>query len=344
MLYLDNASTTMPIFTGVDFVEEYWANPNSRHKIGSLAYEMNEKAREIIRKNLKVKTGHIIMGPVASQLFYIVYSLLKNSCSFYSSTYEHSCIDSVIKRSENKISHVFNIKRNCNFYQKVFCWQYVNNLNGKIWDIEEIGKQCKYYGYYFLCDMTAAIGHVKIPDNFETYCDCIICSAHKFHGPRCGFMWLSNKLYEELNKREKIEIILGTPNVTDNLAMAYALEYVNKNLEFYDNKWKKAIEYLNIYDIQLDKTEKSNAINAITFDDILAEPLCNFLSTKEIYVSPFHSACEYENLDSYRVAKALGYSQEEAAHTIRLSFGSNDDADRIEEFGEAILEFKEKFC
>ena len=96
--------------------------------------------------------------------------------------------------------------------------QYVNQMTGKIFDIEDIGKYERKQGYFFGCDYTAAIGHVRLPNNADKFCDAIWASAHKFHGPKNqGFIWLSERLFTYLNgntdPRNNYGLIHGTLDV-----------------------------------------------------------------------------------------------------------------------------------
>ena len=72
-----------------------------------------------------------------------------------------------------------------------------------------------------------------------------------------------------------------------------------------------------------------------------ADVLVQFLSSRDIYVSPCYSACS-EDAD-YRVALALGMTKEEASQTIRVSFGAETTEQDIDVLVDAIVEFKELF-
>lgn len=98
------------------------------------------------------------------------------------------------------------------------------------------------------------------------------------------------------------------------------------------------------------KPDKSNAnepahsvsaINAIMFDDINADSLQQYLASKQIYIGIGGSACS--NLHDFRVLNACGLTNNEASHVVRVSFGDETTEHDIDEFVNAVVEYKEKF-
>src|SRR5699024_3317301 len=77
---------------------------------------------------------------------------------------------------------------------KIVCWMMVNNITGVVFNVEEIGSLCHKYGAYYIMDTVATIGHYPISNDLESFCDCIITSAHKYGGPQgTGCMWISDR-------------------------------------------------------------------------------------------------------------------------------------------------------
>lgn len=75
--YLDHAASTPPRFFASDYFN-YWANPNSPHKGGLEAHQALNEAKARIKKALGVKSGEIIIGGTASQLFGCLIQQLDN--------------------------------------------------------------------------------------------------------------------------------------------------------------------------------------------------------------------------------------------------------------------------
>lgn len=239
-------------------------------------------------------------------------------------------------------------------YYNLYLHQYVNQLTGTVFDIEFIGKQVKSVGGYFGSDFTAAIGHYPLPNNFDSFCDAIWFSGHKFGcEPGIGAIWLSDRLFKYLggdkDSRNNYNLLHGTPNVSAAVAMSYAMEHAmdeawvmeakTQNLVFYLQRMlgKNNIECHVVCDVQ----PKTYAINALYLPGFNADALVQFLSSRDIYVSPCYSACS-EDAD-YRVALALGMTKEEASQTIRVSFGAETTEQDIDALADAIVEFKNLF-
>lgn len=86
---------------------------------------------------------------------------------------------------------------------------------------------------------------------------------------------------------------------------------------------------------------KTCAINAIMFDDINSDSLQQYLSSKQIYIGIGGSACS--SLHDFRVLNACGLTNDEASRVVRVSFGDETTERDIDEFVNAVVEYKEKF-
>lgn len=345
MVYLDHAATTPVKF----FAKDYYAfgNPNTLYKLGVDEHKRLERAKEIVRIYLGVGSGKVIFGGTASMLIdKLMQKVYEHPCMVYCSDYEH---DAVWKYSTASVEFEdFEYTSDWLDEDDVVCWMLTNNVTGEIFPVEEIGKSVKDNGGYFVMDCTAAIGHNVIPTNLESYCDCVIASAHKFGGPTGnGFMWLSDRFVEYLG----LESLPGTPDVSG--AMATAAAFVgasNDNVEHYNKVWEEMIERLEwglfnhgITAIVLENFHKTWAINAIRLYGIKSAPLIQYLSSHEIYVGAGRSACDSDD-DDYRVLE-VGYNAtvDEAEEVIRVSFSSGTTYQDIDALVEAIAKYKEEY-
>ena len=341
MVYFDNAATTAPHYFAKDYAW-MWGNSNSSHGFGMKTRQQLEAAREGVKACLGVSSGKVIFGHSASQLLSNFAAYRLNS---FCDKQEH---DSVY-------SFCYDIhKLNPNYHTpKAIFHQYVNQLSGEVYDIENIGKQAKVDGYFFCSDFTAAIGKERIPPHLDKWCDMVVFSAHKFHGPKgVGIMWVSDNLAEHLglskDSKNEYGFYHGTTDVPSIVASVQALVAAQYNVEAMRIHSTMLREYLesklNENDIiyKCMKAEnKTDSINLITLQDINTDALVQYLSTKEIYISPAASACA-ENHD-YRVAMALGLTKEEAEHSIRVSFSLENTLKDIDEFVDGVKKFKEMF-
>ncbi len=197
--------------------------------------------------------------------------------------------------------------------------------------------------------------HYSICSNLESFCDCLITSAHKYGGPQgTGCMWVSDRFAEFLglsdDSHEEYGLIYGTPNVSAAVAMSHALIHAVANVERKNIKYGKLVNHMgtkllendilyHIHDVEL--TNKTHAINALYLLGFNGDALTQYLSTKSIYISPGHSACA--DNDDYRVLEAFGLTKEQASQTVRISFSEDTTAEDIDAFVQGVKEFKELF-
>ena len=349
--YLDNAATTEPKY----FSKDYYmlGNPNSQHALGVVVSRDLDDAKERIKRCLGVKGGKVLFCRCASEAVEKLAESFRGDIAC--STYEH---DSVWEAC-NGCTIPFNnypkyLKYMKDFKLKSFLYlhQYVNNITGTIFDIKSIGKMCRDNGAFFGSDFTAAIGHVFIPENLESFCDCVWFSGHKFHAEQgVGAIWLSNRLVNYFGEDCVDEMFEGTPNVAGAVAMSWAMD---ASIDYY-NRYKMSEQYESLYTSLMNnllrlgieaydwvtKGDKSYAINAITLPGFNADALVQFLSSRGVYISAGHSACS-DNQD-YHVLEAFGFTKEEAEQTIRVSFCEDTSVRDIDMLVNGIVEFRDKF-
>ena len=270
------------------------------------------------------------------------------------SIYEH---DAIFRNLDLYIHNIGELERVLQMYpeeHKVVCWMMVNNITGTCFPIEEIGKLCHKYNAFYVMDITAALGHYPISSNLESFCDCIFASGHKIHAEKgIGFMWLSDRFASFLklpnDPHDEYGMIKGTPNVPGAIALSYAVEKAVENVDKKNELWRKLAFHLvtELDDngvegyIWGDDEDKTYAINSIYLPGMNGDGLVQFLSSRGVYVSPCHSACAAQS--DYRVAKALGMTEEEASHSIRVSFGTETALEDVNKLIEGIIKFKELF-
>ena len=267
------------------------------------------------------------------------------------SAYEHDCFDKFLNiKVKNIVELEYQLKEIFGSAKDIYvCWMLTNNITGDNFDVVNIGNICHKYGAYFICDLTASIGHCIIPNNLEEWCDCCCASAHKFYGEKNeGFLWIGNKLYKHLHSDIINNLVHGTVDVAGALMLADAMEWVDGNYEdshynnlltvLYNLLFEAGIEAHNIC---LNEKTRSHAINAIYLPNINADALQTYLASKDIYIGVAHSACA--DSDDYRVLQAMGYSKDIARQTIRVSFSVDTTVDDIKGFVNTVKNFKEMF-
>ena len=330
--------------------EGYFLNSNANYayKEKRLLSEAEDRAK----KAMGAKGGKVVFGGTSSQLIENLFTCVYEETNEYltiCSVYEH---DSVWRFADqwgdiDSLKHV--IQTYHGDKQLIICLMGVNNLTGEIMPVEEIGKLCHEHNAFFICDMTAMIGHAPIPANLDDWCSCAMWSGHKL-GTELGIgaMWVSDRLDKWLNDFK----LHGTPNLAGALAMAQAVEEAcdTKIVEKNNTHWvklankfgglltKNNIKHTFVPFILDDYTCAISTIRLFGFN---ADALQQYLASKQIYVSIGGSACAEKH--DYRVLNAYGLSNDEASEVIRVSFGENSSVEDVETLVEGIKNFKELY-
>lgn len=361
MVYLDYAATCpvvkypQQLYRNV-LGEGYFLNPNANY-----AYKEKRllaEAENRVKKAVVAKGGKVIFGGTSSQLIENLEVALDSMIhGNIGSAYEHNSVDRFLMH--NNLKTLDDLERELSTLKKwgknIVFWQGVNNVTGQIFDIEKIGKLCHKYKAFYICDMTAMIGHAPIPANIDDWCDCAVWSGHKL-GTELGIgaMWMSKRFSENLDILFNIFKLHGTPNLAGALAMTQAVEDACDKQSLYERIWHYAdlanclsdelvrnnIEF-NVVSEYPDNDEQpfAYAINAIRLPGFNADALQQYLASKQIYVSIGGSACAEKH--DYRILET-GYNltKQEASEIIRVSFGENSTVEDIETLVKNIREFK----
>lgn len=327
--------------------EGYFFNPNANyaHKEKRLLSEAENR----VKKAIGAKGGKVVFGGTSSQLIENLMNRAKRN-TVICSNYEHNSFyryayDSV--KNINELSE--NIANMPESYGKmIVMWQGVNNLTGEIMSVEEIGKLCHEHDAFYICDMTAMIGHVPIPANIDQWCDCAVWSGHKL-GTELGIgaVWISDRLDKWLNGFK----LHGTPNLAGALAMTQGVEdacdvkYLSVSTNRYNNLYDNLFYILKKHSIDfqvINGNIKTCAINAIRLPGFNARALQSYLASKEIYISLGQSSCA-DKADRRILCNGYGLSKQESDEVIRVSFGSNSNIEDIETLVKEIKNFKELY-
>lgn len=366
MIYLDSAATTYPKYPSYSCA---WLNANTPYGVDSRDELANAEDRA--KYSLGVSSGKVVFGGTASVMFKYLFDKIGDAWrdsmsdadddesktdeikwySLLSSPYEHECIANgekgiyICDIDELKDKDIIKDKMWRNCIPITFC-QLVSNITGEVFPVADIGAVARELNGFFVCDMTASIGKYGIPRHLEDFCDCVIASAHKFHGEKGqGFIWVSDRFNEWLNGIDYV----GTPDVVGAASTAYAFmrtvaHYYHRSPEEWDNAVRNAlfeqgVKHSTMY---LSGAEDyTNDIVCLRIHGVYADALQNFLASKKIYIGVGHSSCE-DGEGRYRVLMHAGYSEKEASECIRLSFdgGVNPTTqDEIDEFAKAVKKF-----
>ena len=374
IVYLDNAATTKMSDKVINemtksFSENY-GNPSSVHTLGQRAKSAVENARHIVAKNLKVETTEIVFtsgGAEGNNL--VIRGFLKANKDkgkhIITSKIEHSTIlktfeqlekegyeVSYIGVNENGVVDIEELKRELREDTALVSIMFVNNENGVIQPIKEIGEILAEKKIFFHTDAVQAVGKFEIfPKDLKI--DALTVTAHKFYGPKgAGFIFIDKKYSlekeiwggsQERNRRA------GTENVHGILGLGVALEEVYENLEEMSEKEDKLQNYLeNKLKTEIKKLgkkvwingEKANRIKTTTnvyIEGVDIQMLLVALDLRGICISG-GSACMSGSLENSHVLKAMGLTDEELKGSFRISIGKDTTIEEIDYFVENLIE------
>lgn len=255
-VYLDNAATTRvdeqvfeamkPYFTSI------FGNPSSIHTHGREAKAAVEKSRKTIADLLNTTPSEIFFTSGGTEA-----DNTAIRCSVETLGIKH-CITSAIEHhavlhtmelleKQGKVSLSFvNLREDGHIdydhleellrqnSKSLVSLMEANNEIANLTDISRVGEMCEEYGAVFHSDTVQSMAHYP-RDLQKLKAQCIVGSAHKFHGPKgIGFLYINGEhkidpfIYggaQERNMRG------GTENVFGIIGLARAMEVAYENME-----------------------------------------------------------------------------------------------------------------
>ncbi len=358
MVYLDYSATCpvvkypQQLYRNV-LGEGYFFNPNTNY-----AYKekrLLSETEDRVKKAIGAKGGKVVFGGTSSQLIENLMNCVKRN-TVICSNYEHN---SFYRYAYYSVKNINELSENItdmpeNYGKMIVMWQGVQNITGEIFPVKEIGKLCHEHNAFYICDMTAMIGHAPISANIDQWCDCAVWSGHKL-GTELGIggMWLSDRLDKWLNGFK----LHGTPNLAGALALTQAVEDACDKQSLYERIWHYA-DLVNCLSDELvenniefnavpeypdnDETPFAYAINAIRLPGFNARALQSYLASKEIYIGLGQSSCA-DKADRRVLCQGYGLSEQEADEVIRISFGEDSSVEDVVALVEGIKNFKELY-
>lgn len=331
MIYLDNASTTMPNKITMRYLSHYnsiFGNPSNIYKIGEATHEMIEDAREKVAKAIGADTEDIYFTSGASESN--AWAIAQcDAC--VCSPYEHHSIMANPK-----------VKQSIEFLTLLYSHMLVNNETGEIFEVGKRFQEIHRKKYLTHTDATQAIGNIFI-DVKDLGADMLSLSGHKIHAPKgIGVLYINH----EAIPRERIKPLIygsqennrrgGTENVLGILCLGGCIEEANRDIikkAKYCSILKEEVKYIlskSGVDYRINSPENSIA-STINFSlkDVSSEVIASMLSDEEIYIGT-GSACNNSSLSPSYVLQAMNVPEDYIRGAIRLSFDlSTKDIDVI---------------
>jgi cysteine desulfurase len=381
-IYFDNAATT-PLHPKVfekmkPFLTEDFGNPSSIHSFGRKTRVAIEEARELIADFIRADASEIYFtsGGTESNNF-VVRGIAETEFAesgrkkIISSRAEHHCVLDSLSYLTNQGFDVNLLKSNADTSADISDFKnllddstslvsliQINNETGAVNDIKNISSLLKDKNIFFHTDAVQSFGKIKI-DVEDLGVNSLTASAHKINGPKgIGFAFvksgtpLSPLIYggsQERNRRG------GTENVAAIVGFAEAIKISASMMEINYNHVKQLRdEFINgIKSLAGDKIRINGGENAlpyilsITFDQNYfmndAEAILMYLDINGIAASN-GAACSSGTLKPSHVILSAGYSEKDAAGTIRFSFGSQNTLKEVEYTLEVLKKMADKFA
>lgn len=356
MTFLDWASTSPVIrFTASDYQDGYH-NPNAAYAEDARGELRVAESR--IKQAIGVEGGHVLYFRCATEAieWFWSRSIRRGSRAIWwaHSPYEHDCCMCGWDRKPS------DDMKGIDFY----IHQWVNHVTGEIFNLKEIKAQLPE-NTRLIVDATAGFGKAKLPRDLESIASALFMSGHKIGCPELSFIWLNDELCEWFGASKDIRnqwgLHHGSLSVASVLALADAVEWANDKVAYkagvYAGLYRLLLQELSSNDIHgfaingwvnedrsnaNEPVDCTEAINAIRLNGINADSLQQFLANRNIYIGVGGSACSAAH--DYRVLRAYGRTNDEAAEVIRVSFGPETTANDIKALVDGIKEYRRQFC
>ena len=349
--YLDNNATTQVdpavVAEMLPFLTEFYGNPSSAYKFGSLVNKAVEKARERVAALLGCEPKEVIFTSCGTEsnnaAISSALSMDPDRQHIITTAVEHSAImkhgEALAKRGievtwlpvdDRGLVDLHTLEKAIRPDTAMVSVMWANNETGVISPIHEIAEIARRKGTLFHTDAVQAVG--KIPMNLaESKINFLSVSGHKLHCPKgVGVLYV--------NKRTKFSPYLmgggqehgkraGTENVASIVALGKACELAGEFMqheglevrglrdEFEDGVLTR------IPDTQVngDPVHRLPNTTSIAFEGIDSEGVLMLLDKHGICCSA-GSACTTGSVHASHVLKAMGFTTDRARGSLRFSF------------------------
>lgn len=371
MIYLDHNSTTPVDERVFDIMKPFFTanfgNPSSQHFAGWQAKFALKEARMAIAQHLNCHHEEEIVFTsgatesinLALRGYWEQYG--KAGQTIVASPTEHKAAIDTLSALEKHGANIEWLKVDANGLIDVshldewlrkgalmVCVMSANNETGVIQPIDLIGELCRKHDAIFMCDITQSLGKYSI-DVQQSKIDLACASVHKCKGPKgVGFLTVNRKK-PRINLSAQISggghengFRSGTSNVPLIIGMQKAIELAYN--ELIQTKEHVSLLKKRLSDQLFQSGFFQSTIQANT------EQLFNTLHVKSTFSAKYligqlasklcfssGSACSSALPEPSHVLKAMGMSDDEAWHCIRLSIGKSNKLEEIDKAADLLI-------
>ncbi len=364
-IYLDYNATTPP----ADFLQtswqkhlDLWGNPSSVHQVGQSARYLFWSSKQKIAQFINCKPLELIATSGGSEANNMAIKGLvakyahqyPNKTEILVSSVEHPSVKAPIELLKKigmtvryiPVSPQGTIDKN--FYQQALSDKtflvsvmYANNETGHIFPIADMAKHAHAKGAFFHCDMVQALG--KIPINLQTLpVDTASFSAHKFYALKgSGVLYCRKGLLpeslvhggpQERRRRAGTENVLG---ITCFARVAEKGADILKNFQtikkLRDTMEKDITTLLPEAQIIGATNKRLHNTSAIYIPHVEGETVLMNMDLKG-YAFSVGSACHSGSLNPSETLLSMGFSENVARSTFRISLGIHTKKSELKSF------------
>lgn len=363
MIYMDNAATTKPrkevVKKMLPFLCENYGNPSGAYEIARDNKAAVEAARHEIAKVIRAEDNEIYFTSGGSEadnwaIKAVAESYVGKGKHIITTAIEHHAVLHTCEYLEHKgfevtylpvdeygIVSVDTLKNAVRDDTILFSVMFANNEVGSIQPIEEIGKFAKERGILFHTDAVQAFCHVPI-DVEKMNIDLLSLSGHKFYGPKgIGALYVKTgtkiKSFihggaQERGKRagtENVAAIVGIGEAA-RLAASKMTEESEKLSHLRDKLIDGILKEIPFSRLNGHPAKRLPGNVNVSFDFVEGESILLLLDMKGICASG-GSACNSGSHKPSHVLLAIGLPFEKARSSLRLTLGSFNTEEEVDE-------------
>ncbi|NNC87154.1 MAG: aminotransferase class V-fold PLP-dependent enzyme [Akkermansiaceae bacterium] len=353
MIYLDSNATSRVhpevVEAMLPFLREHWHNPSSGYRAGKAVKNAIEEAREQVAGLIHADPGEIVFTGCGTEsnnmaLKWLARLVGRKESRVVTSVIEHSA---VLRPCEAMEAVGYEVVR-CGtdgegrmkmdeYREAVACGKpgfasvmWANNETGVIQPVAEACAVAKEAGWAFHTDAIQAVGKMPV-DVREIPVDYLSISGHKFHAPKgVGALYIREGVRFEPMIRgggQEGGRRSGTENVASIVGLGKAAEIMKAGLEKDGHAEVKRLRdrfeerlVAGIEGMTLNGSRRHRAVNIVhaSFEGCEAAGLLILLDEAGVQCSA-GSACMTGRQQPSHVQKAMGFSDEKAKSSLRIS-------------------------
>ena len=335
MIYFDSAAAARPLPCALSALNSVltgtWGNPNSSHAVGEAARKILDASEAKIRACIGAKSGRLYFFPTATAAAQTaIFSLTEAGYIVRRNPTEHHSILERTIAEKNAYT-----TRRCAYpastSMTAYATQLANNETGAILP--------KPVGTPWLCDATAAMGHIPI-DVEQLGASYVVADALKFGGiPGAAFLWVADGApYTPLVEG-------GTFPVALIAAMAAALEWHTEHMDENTKKLEVLQKQFYYHLSEIPKHKWNTPMLAphlphilnISFSGVDGKALALLCSKRGVMISA-GAACTSGNNEPSHVLMAMCGDEARARSAVRISFSHENTVEEAEQAAKTIAE------